>query len=240
VVTVALGSTLSAVPLSESVALADEDAAAIVPETDGGLSAVRDAGGEQDATVLRGLDRAGTSRAEPGVVRRPGALRLHRRLGDPVLLPVCCLRPAQDRGYPRTPAIVGGRRSDRRRSPLSHERSHQEEDALRRSLRSSPRRRPCRWWPGPPAAAQIPDALPTLLREALREGRPATLAELDAACQRGRHPACAEATKMRAEILSSGFLVRDPPPMATGGGGALSKVRPEPPAPPPSNLMPGP
>ena len=93
---------------------------------------------------------------------------------------------------------------------------------------------------GAPAAAQIPDALPTLLREALREGRPATLAELDAACQRGRHPACAEATKMRAEILSSGFLVRDPPPMATGGGGALSEVRPEPPAPPPSNLMPGP
>ena len=84
---------------------------------------------------------------------------------------------------------------------------------------------------GPPAAAQIPDALPTLLREALREGRPATLAELDAACQRGRQPTCAEASKMRAEILSGGFLVPDPPPMATGGDAALPKERPEPPPP---------
>ena len=93
---------------------------------------------------------------------------------------------------------------------------------------------------GPPAAAQIPDALPTLLREALREGRPATLAELDAACQRGRQPACAEASKMRAEILSAGFLVPHPPPMATGGGGAPPEGRPKPPPPPPPILMPGP
>ena len=80
---------------------------------------------------------------------------------------------------------------------------------------------------GASAAAQTPDAPPTPLGEA----RPATLSELDAACQRGGHPACAEASKMRAEILSGGFLVPDPPPMATGGDAALPKERPEPPPP---------
>ena len=57
------------------------------------------------------------------------------------------------------------------------------------------------------AVAQTPDAPPRPPREA----RPAALSELDAACQRGRQPACAEASKMRAEILSGGFLVPDPP-----------------------------
>ena len=89
---------------------------------------------------------------------------------------------------------------------------------------------------GAPAAAQTPDAPPTPPDEA----RPATLAELDAACQRGRQPACAEASKMRSEILSGGFLVPDPPPMATGGDGAPLVGRPEPPPPPPPILMPGP
>ena len=89
---------------------------------------------------------------------------------------------------------------------------------------------------GASAAAQTPDAPPTPLGEA----RPATLSELDAACQRGGHPACAEASKMRAEILSGGFLVPHPPPMATGGGGAPPEGRPEPPPPPPPILMPGP
>ena len=88
---------------------------------------------------------------------------------------------------------------------------------------------------GPPAAAQTPDALPPP-----REARPATLSELDAACQRGRHPACAEASKMRAEILSAGFLVPAPSPMATRGGGDPLEERPEPPPPPPPILMPGP
>ena len=86
---------------------------------------------------------------------------------------------------------------------------------------------------GAPAAAQTPDAPPG-------EARPAALSELDAACQRGGHPACAEASKMRAEILSGGFLVPHPPPMATGGGGAPPEGRPEPPPPPPPILMPGP
>ncbi len=86
---------------------------------------------------------------------------------------------------------------------------------------------------GAPAAAQTPDAPP-------REARPATLAELDAACQGGRQPACVAASKMRAEILSAGFLVPDPPPMATGGGGAPPEERPESPPPPPPILMPGP
>ena len=89
---------------------------------------------------------------------------------------------------------------------------------------------------GAPAAAQTPDAPPTPPGEA----RPATLSELDAACHRGGQRACAEASKMRAEILSAGFLVPHPPPMAAGGGAALSKERPEPPPPPPPNLMPGP
>ena len=85
------------------------------------------------------------------------------------------------------------------------------------------------------AAAQTPDAPPTSPGEA----RAATLSELDAACQRDRQPAaCAEASKVRAEILSAGFLVPDPPPMVTGGGAPLSKERPEPP--PPPILMPGP
>ena len=79
---------------------------------------------------------------------------------------------------------------------------------------------------GPPAAAQTPDAPPTPPDEA----RPATLSELDATCQRGRQPAaCAEASKMRAEILSAGFLIPDPPPMATKDGGAPPEGRPEPP-----------
>jgi hypothetical protein len=90
---------------------------------------------------------------------------------------------------------------------------------------------------GAPAAAQTPDAPPRPPGEA----RPATLPELDAACQHGRQPAaCAEASKMRAEILSAGFLVPDPPPMATGDGGAPPEGRPEPPPPPPPILMPGP
>ena len=89
---------------------------------------------------------------------------------------------------------------------------------------------------GARAAAQTPDAPPTPPREA----RPAALSELDAACQRGGQPACAEASKIRAEILSAGFLVPDPPPMATGGGGAPPEGRPEPPPPPPPILMPGP
>ena len=80
---------------------------------------------------------------------------------------------------------------------------------------------------GAPAAAQTPDAPPTPPGEA----RPAALSELDAACQRGGQPACAKASKMRAEILSGGFLVPDPPPMATGGDAALPKERPEPPPP---------
>ena len=83
---------------------------------------------------------------------------------------------------------------------------------------------------GAPAAAQTPDTPPG-------EARPATLSELDAACQRGGHPACAEAGKMRAEILSAGFLVPDPPPMATRGG-APPEGRPE--TPPPPIVMPGP
>ena len=37
---------------------------------------------------------------------------------------------------------------------------------------------------------------------------------------------------MRAEILSAGFLVPDPPPMVTGCGGAPPKVPPESPEPP--------
>ena len=88
------------------------------------------------------------------------------------------------------------------------------------------------------AVAQAPDATPTPPGEA----RPATLSELDAACRRGRQPACVEASKMRAEILSGGFLVPDPPPMATGGGGDPPEGRPEPPPPPPPPpiLMPGP
>ena len=77
---------------------------------------------------------------------------------------------------------------------------------------------------GPPAAAQIMDPPP-------HEARPATLAEFDAACQRGDLPACAEASKTRARILSAGFLVPDPPPMATGGGAAPPRP-PEPPPPP--------
>ena len=44
------------------------------------------------------------------------------------------------------------------------------------------------------AVAQMPDAPPRPPREA----RPAALSELDAACQRGRQPACVEASKMRA------------------------------------------
>jgi len=88
---------------------------------------------------------------------------------------------------------------------------------------------------GAPAAAQTPNVPPTRPGEA----RPATLSELDAACQRGGQPACAEASKMRAEILSAGFLVPHPPPMATRGGGAPPEGRPEPPPPPPI-LMPGP
>ena len=87
---------------------------------------------------------------------------------------------------------------------------------------------------GTPAAAQTPDAPPAPPGDA----RPAALSELDAACQRGRQPACAEASKMRAEILSAGFLVPDPPPMATRGGGAPPEGRPEPP--PPPIPMPGP
>ncbi len=86
---------------------------------------------------------------------------------------------------------------------------------------------------GAPAAAQTPDAPPG-------EARPATLSELDAACQRGGQPACAEASKMRTEILSAGFLVPPPPPMATGGGGAPPEGRPKAPSPPPSISMPGP
>ena len=86
---------------------------------------------------------------------------------------------------------------------------------------------------GAPAAAQTPDAPPG-------EARPAALSELDAACQRGGRRACAEASKMRLEILSGGFLVPDPPPMATGGGGAPPEGRPEPPPPPPPISMPGP
>ena len=86
------------------------------------------------------------------------------------------------------------------------------------------------------AAAQTPDASPTPPGEA----RPATLSELDAACHRGGQRACAEASKMRAEILSAGFLVPHPPPMATGGGGAPPEGRPEPPPPPPPILMPRP
>jgi hypothetical protein len=90
---------------------------------------------------------------------------------------------------------------------------------------------------GASAAAQTPDAPPTPPGEA----RPATLSELDAACQRGGQPAaCAEASRMRAGILSGGFLVPDPPPMAAGGGAAWPKERPEPPPPPPPILMPGP
>ena len=87
---------------------------------------------------------------------------------------------------------------------------------------------------GAPAAAQPLGAPPAPPGEA----RPATLSELDAACQRGGEPACAEASKMRTEILSGGFLVPDPPPMATGGGGAPLEGRPEPP--PPPIPMPGP
>jgi hypothetical protein len=79
---------------------------------------------------------------------------------------------------------------------------------------------------GPPAAAQIMDPPPP------HEARPATLAEFDAACQRGDQPACAEASKTRAKILSAGFLVPDPPPMATGGGDAPPKGPLEPPPPP--------
>ena len=89
---------------------------------------------------------------------------------------------------------------------------------------------------GAPAAAQTPDVPPTPPGEA----RPATLAELDSACQRGRQPACAHASKMRAEILSGGFLVPDPPPMVTGGGGAPPEGRPEPPPPPTPISVPGP
>ena len=89
---------------------------------------------------------------------------------------------------------------------------------------------------GPPAAAQTPDAPPTPPGGA----RPATLSELDAACQRGGHPASAEASKLRAEILSAGFLVPAPSPMATKGGDDLVEGQPEPPPPPPPILMPGP
>ena len=78
---------------------------------------------------------------------------------------------------------------------------------------------------GPPAPAQIPDPPP-------HEARPATLTELDTACQRGDRPACAEASKTRAKILSAGFLVPVPPPMAAGGGAAPPKGPPEPPPPP--------
>ena len=78
---------------------------------------------------------------------------------------------------------------------------------------------------GARAAAQTPDAPPTRPGEA----RPAALSELGAACQRGGQPACAEASKMRAEILSAGFLVPDPPPMATKDGGAPPEGRPAPP-----------
>ena len=81
---------------------------------------------------------------------------------------------------------------------------------------------------GPPAPAQTPDAPPTPPGEA----RPAALTELDTACQRGDRPACAEASKTRAKILSAGFLVPDPPPMAAGVGGAPPKGPPEPPPPP--------
>jgi hypothetical protein len=115
-----------------------------------------------------------------------------------------------------------------------HERSQQEEDALRRSLPILAAAAALPMVAGAPAAAQTPDAPPTPPREA----RPATLSELDTACQRGDQPACAEASKTRAKILSAGFLVPDPPPMAAGGGGAPQKGRPEPP--PPPIPMPGP
>jgi len=46
---------------------------------------------------------------------------------------------------------------------------------------------------------------------------PATLSDADAACQRGNQPACEQAGKIRAKILSGGALVPDPPPVEGGG-----------------------
>jgi hypothetical protein len=135
-----------------------------------------------------------------------------------------------------TGSPLSAHRGDRRGSPLSHEPSQQEEDALRRSLPILAAAAALSMVAGAPAAAQTPDASPTPPGEA----RPATLSELDAACHRGGQRACAEASKMRAEILSAGFLVPHPPPMATGGGGAPPEGRPKPPPPPPPILMPGP
>jgi hypothetical protein len=76
-----------------------------------------------------------------------------------------------------------------------------------------------------PAATQTPDA-PPLPPRPMRDSPPpqppikappATLTEADATCQRGDQPACEEAAKIRARILSGGSLVPTPPP-ASGGG----------------------
>jgi len=205
-VTAAHGFALAAVPLSGSVAPADGDAAAVVPETDGGL----------------GGDGRG-----PATQRAWAAPAARRSSLPPGLL-----------SSSRTGSRLSAHPGDGWRSPPSHERSQQEEDTLHRSLTILAAAAALPMVAGALAAARTPDAPPTPPGEA----RPATLAELDAACLGGRQPACAAASKMRSEILSGGFLVPDPPPMATGGGAPLSKERPEPPPPPPPPpiLMPGP
>ena len=74
-----------------------------------------------------------------------------------------------------------------------------------------------------PVDAQIPDASPMPPRPMRNSPPPpppltpppATLGDADAACQRGDQPACEEASKIRARILSGGALV--PPPASEGG-----------------------
>jgi hypothetical protein len=81
-----------------------------------------------------------------------------------------------------------------------------------------------------PVAAQTPGAPPmspqpmrdTPLSRPPNEAPPMTLADADAACQRGDQPACEEASKIRERILSGGALVPDPRP-ASGGGGIPPK-----------------
>ena len=81
--------------------------------------------------------------------------------------------------------------------------------------------------PAGPAAAQARDAPPMPPRpmrdappaQPPLEAPPATLADLDAACRRGKLSACEAAGKIRANILSGGALVPAPPSVASGGGG---------------------
>jgi hypothetical protein len=79
-------------------------------------------------------------------------------------------------------------------------------------------------------AAQTPDA-PSMPPRPMHDSPPPqpslkappmTLGDADAACQRGDQPACEEARKIRARMLSGGALVPDPPP-ASGAGGSPPK-----------------